>query len=75
MNLKVVSFNIRYTDDPNGHSISERAPRLAETVDEVNPDIIGLQEFTPAWEEHIIKYFGKDYEMFNIYLNLYVKII
>ena len=65
MQLKVVSFNIRCADDANGHSIPERAPRLNQVISPIKPDLIGLQEWRPAWEEHIIKHFGKDYEIFN----------
>jgi len=65
MKLKIVSFNIRCADDPNGHSITERAPRLADAINPINPDVIGLQEWRPAWEEHIIKHFGDKYEIFN----------
>lgn len=65
MHLKVVSFNIRCGDDANGYSICERAPRLNQIISALNPDLIGLQEWRPTWEEHIIKYFGKDYEIFN----------
>ena len=65
MELKIVSFNIRCVDDPNGHAIFERAPRLSTVINAVNPDIIGLQEWRPAWEQYIEKYFGDQYEIFN----------
>lgn len=67
MHLKVVSFNIRCTDDVNGHSIAERAPRLLAAIAPIDPDVIGLQEYRPKWEEHIEKYFGGAYEIFNKY--------
>ena len=67
MHLKVVSFNIRCTDDVNGHSIAERAPRLHAAIAPIDPDVIGLQEYRPKWEEHIEKYFGGAYEIFNKY--------
>lgn len=67
MQLKIVSFNIRCCDDKNGHSIPERAPRLHAAITALDPDLIGLQEYTPAWEEHIEKYFGDRYEIFNKY--------
>ena len=58
MKLRVVSFNIRCCDDPNGHSIAERAPRLDAVVSPLDADLIGLQESTPIWMEYIEKYFG-----------------
>ena len=67
MHLKIVSFNIRCCDDENGHSIPERAPRLSSAIAPIDPDLIGLQEYRPAWEEHIEKYFGGEYEIFNKY--------
>ena len=65
MQLKVISFNIRCCDDANGYSIPERAPRLKKILSDLNADLIGFQEWRPAWEEHIIKYFGEDYVIFN----------
>ena len=47
--IKVVSYNIRYTNDPNGRSVEERAPRLKKLLEEYDPDIIGFQEVTPIW--------------------------
>ena len=67
MKLSVISFNIRCCDDKDGNSIIERAPRLAEVVKPYDADVIGLQEYRPKWEEHIEKYFGEEYEIFNKY--------
>ena len=67
MHLKVVSFNIRCCDDIDGHAISERAPRLHAAIAPIDPDVIGLQEYRPKWEEHIDKYFGEKYDLFNKY--------
>ena len=55
MKLKVISFNIRCSNDPNGNSVVERAPRLAEITSRYDADIIGFQEYRPRWEEHIAK--------------------
>lgn len=67
MKTKVVSFNIRSIDDNGGNTIPERAPRLHNVVMPYDADVIGFQEYTPAWEEHIEKYFGDKYEIFNKY--------
>ena len=67
MELKVISFNIRCCDDPHGHAVVERAPRLADAVIPYDADLIGFQEYKPRWEEHIEKYFGDKYEIFNKY--------
>lgn len=65
MKIKVISFNIRCCDDINGHSIPERAPRLSRIISPLDADIIGFQEFSEPWVEHIEKYFSEDYEIFN----------
>ncbi|MBQ7095536.1 MAG: endonuclease/exonuclease/phosphatase family protein [Clostridia bacterium] len=51
--LKVISYNIRYTNDKNGHSIKERAPRLKKVLEKYDADLLGIQEFTPKWEKHL----------------------
>ena len=67
MKIKVISFNIRSMDDPNGNSIAERAPRLSAVVTPYDADVIGVQEYVPLWEEHIAREFGEEYEVFNKY--------
>ena len=67
MNLKVVSFNIRCSDDPNGHSIIERAPRLKEILDPLNADLIGIQECRYDWDEILPRDYGEEYEIFLKY--------
>ena len=69
MNIKVVSFNIRFKDDADGYSIPERAVRLKKILDKYSPDIIGFQEYTPAWDEIIRKEMGDTYEIYNQYRN------
>ncbi|MBP3360452.1 MAG: endonuclease/exonuclease/phosphatase family protein [Clostridia bacterium] len=67
MELKIISFNIRCCDDPNGNSVKERAPRLEKITGKYDADLIAFQEFTPLWEPFINEYYGKDYEIFNKY--------
>jgi endonuclease/exonuclease/phosphatase family metal-dependent hydrolase len=67
MKLKTVSFNIRCCDDENGNSIAERAPRLFSVIEPYDPDVIGFQEYTPAWENQISKLFSADYDIFLKY--------
>ena len=50
MELKILSFNIRCTNDPDGHSIPERAPRVASILQKYAPDIVGMQEYHRRWE-------------------------
>lgn len=65
MKLKIASFNIRCANDPNGHSIPERAPRLKSSLEPHEPDIIGFQECTPQWLPIIEADYGEKYEIFN----------
>ncbi len=67
MELKIISFNIRCCDDEGGHTISERAPRLASVTVPLDADVIGFQEYRPKWEEHVEKYYSDTYEIFNKY--------
>ena len=70
MELKVISFNIRYCDDKDGNSIAERAPRLAQVTRGYDADIIALQEHTVPWENHIERIFP-EYEIFNKYRSVH----
>ncbi|MBE5921417.1 MAG: hypothetical protein E7269_01485 [Lachnospiraceae bacterium] len=67
MQFKIISFNIRCCDDPNGHSIKERAPRLKKILQEQKADIIGLQECRPKWLKHLKKDYRKEYLIFHKY--------
>lgn len=67
MEVKVVSFNIRCANDPDGHSIAERAPRLLNILSDVNADFIGYQEAIPEWEEFFKNTLCDKYEMFLVY--------
>ena len=66
MKLKIVNFNIRCCNDPNGHSIEERAPRVVKAIRDKNPDIIGLQEYQKTWNDLLAAEFD-DYEIFFRY--------
>jgi len=69
MKTSVISFNIKCCDDANGNSIAERAPRLSDVVSRYDSDIIGFQEYRPAWEGYIADFFGDRYDMFLKYRN------
>ena len=62
-NFTMMSFNIRYTDDPNGHSIVERAPRVKQIVEMYDPDIVGMQEVVPTWKTQLETQLGSQYEI------------
>ena len=70
MDLNIVSFNIRCSDDENGHSIDERAPRLRQAVSPLSPDLIELHEDVPKWERHVPACFGDNYAFYHRYRSL-----
>ncbi len=69
MKIHVISFNLRCFDDPNGHSIAERAPRLRKILPGYDADILCFQEITQTWQTHLEKDYTKEYEMYLQYRN------
>lgn len=68
--LKIVAYNIRFTDDGNGKDIADRAPRFKKLMDQVQPDIMGLSEATPKWIDFLEKNVaGAKYKMLYTYRN------
>lgn len=62
-----MTFNVRCADDKNGHSIAERAPRVASVIRDRDPDVIGMQESTDQWLPYLYDLFGEDYEIYTMY--------
>ena len=50
MKLTILSFNIRCANDPDGHAIAQRAPRVAAILKKDRWDVIGMQEYHQRWE-------------------------
>ena len=65
--IRVMSQNMRYTDDPNGNSIDERYPRFASLVAQYKPDLIGTQETTSKWNFILEKTFSGEFGIFKGY--------
>ena len=66
MELKILSFNIRCANDPDGHSIEERAPRVGQILRDYSPDVAGMQEFRPKWEPHWHSVVNEDYDQWIV---------
>ncbi len=64
--MKVVSFNIRCCDDPEGHSVAERSVRLLRILQDEEPDLIGMQEYRDIWGPYISEKMAKSYDCLNI---------
>ncbi len=60
--IKIVSYNIRCGDDGEGKNISDRGPRFQELMERIEPDIIGIQEFTPSWMEYFYDSLDEKYD-------------
>jgi len=67
MNIRLVSFNIRCCDDPDGNSIGERSPRLKKVITPLDADVICFQEVRPKWIPEITRNFSDEYEMYLCY--------
>ena len=60
--MKIISFNIRYIDDPDGNSISERSKRLKAILDKYDADIFCFQEVSPYWLPELQSNFSEEYD-------------
>ena len=58
MEISVMSQNVRYDNysDGEGNDIFYRSERFAQLLDEHQPDIAGLQEYTPTWDTMMYEY-------------------
>lgn len=45
--LAACSFNVRYDNPEDAYPWETRLPRVAETIDQLNPDLLGVQEAQP----------------------------
>lgn len=64
--LKIITFNIK-CGGKDIYSIEHRAPLLKTVLDQYDGDLIGMQEATPEWMEHIERDYGEEYGIFNQY--------
>lgn len=51
--LGVMSFNIRIPSDATPNTLAERSPRVKSFIQSYSPDIVGMQEVTPAWKTEL----------------------
>ena len=66
--MKIVTINQRCVYNRDGiQSFVHRGIILCDKIESERPDVIGFQEYRPKWEEHIEKYYGDKYEIFNKY--------
>ncbi len=53
--IRILSQNLRCSDDPNGNAVKEREPRFKQLLEEYKPDLVGTQETTAEWGKYISK--------------------
>ena len=54
--IRILTQNMRGTDDPNGNSVQKRSARFIQLVEEYKPDLIGTQEYSYAWQVWLKKH-------------------
>ena len=50
--IRVLTQNMRSSDDPNGNSVMMRAPRFRKLFIEYRPDLVGTQETSAFWNRY-----------------------
>ncbi len=61
----ILSQNLRNRDDEDGNTVSERAERFFQLVDDYQPDLIGTQEATSKWMQLLEDGLSNRYELFG----------
>jgi hypothetical protein len=59
--IKIIDYNLRCANDPDGNSIKERSVRFREVMKKYTPDICGFQEIVPEW----VTYLEADYPTYG----------
>ena len=59
--IKILTQNLRFTDDEDGNSIAERSERFFKLLDKYTPDLVGTQETTRLWMDYIEKEISDTY--------------
>ncbi|MBR6793995.1 MAG: endonuclease/exonuclease/phosphatase family protein, partial [Clostridia bacterium] len=60
--LKIISYNVRTSNDGEGKNVADRAPRFKKAMDQYDPDIMGLQEVSSKWMPYLEDYFTDEYD-------------
>ncbi len=69
--LKIISYNLRNANDPDGRSIQERAKRFKVVMNTYHPDVLALQEVTAAWASYLMDDYSEttygDYQLYYMF--------
>ena len=67
MKIKIVSQNVRHSNDGEGHMVADRLPRICSLIEKYDPDLVGFQEVRQKWLEGFTAQFGDHYEIHHKY--------
>jgi len=67
MKIKVISQNVRHSNDGPNHMVADRMPRIRSLIQKYDPDIVGFQEIRARWLEMIQENFSAEYEIHHQY--------
>ncbi|MBQ7090549.1 MAG: hypothetical protein IJN82_05465, partial [Clostridia bacterium] len=62
--IKILDYNLRCANDPEGRSIKERSVRFREVMKKYQPDVCGFQEIVPEW----VTYLAADYPDYGYHI-------
>ncbi len=66
--LRIVSYNVLFTRYeealPENYKWAQRLPRLVHTIEEMQPDLLGIQELLPSQREALVQALSKKYAFF-----------
>ena len=57
--IRILTQNMRGTDDGNGNTVQARSERFMRMMAEYQPDLVGTQEYTFAWQTWLKKHYKK----------------
>ncbi len=64
--IRILSQNLCYSDGGSGLSVTQRAKRFFQLVEEYQPDLIGTQECSLQWKNLLENGLGDRYEFYGI---------
>lgn len=66
--IKVISQNVRHSNDPSPNGTEERLPRMYKMLEEYDADVMGFQEMRPWWVKQLPKFLLVDvYDSYTKY--------
>jgi endonuclease/exonuclease/phosphatase family metal-dependent hydrolase len=54
--IRILTQNMRGSDDPDGNSVQDRSVRFVQMMEEYAPDLVGTQEYSYNWQVWLGRY-------------------